>query len=187
MKIYLVTKNTGKLLVAKSIFNKRNITLLQIKKDYPEIQADDGLKIARHTALQAAKELGTPAIREDHSLYINALGIPGPYMNYFEKKITAADILKILKNFKDRSGYFEVATVYGKPNGETKEYSFRVPFSIAKKERGDLQAGWTRIIILKGERRTLAEYPESERVNIWNKNYLKIADYLTKSARVSSS
>jgi len=35
--------------------------------------------------MQAAKELNNPAIREDHSLFIEALGIPGPYTNYIEK------------------------------------------------------------------------------------------------------
>lgn len=181
MKIYLVTKNPGKLLAARSIFNKISITLLQTKKEYQEIQAENSLEIARHTAIQAAKELNAPAIREDHSLYLNALGVPGPYMSYFEKKITARNILKILKNFKDRRGYFEVATVYAEPNGKTKEYSFKVYFSIALKERGKLQTGWPRIIILEGEKRTLAEYPETERLGIWNKNYLRIARNLVRA------
>lgn len=181
MKIYLVTKNPGKLLAANSVFGKKNIELSQVNKDYSEIQADNSLDIAKHTALEAARELGSPTIREDHSLYINELGIPGPYMNYFEKKISVKNILKILSKFKDRSGYFEVATVYAEPNGKTKEYSFKVPFQIAKKEKGKLQSGWPSIIILKGEKRTLAEYPESERVNIWNKNYIKIANYIANS------
>ncbi|MEK7565171.1 MAG: non-canonical purine NTP pyrophosphatase [Patescibacteria group bacterium] len=181
MKIYLVTKNHGKLLAANSVFSKKNIELLQVNKDYLEIQADNSLEIAKHTALEAAKELGSPAIREDHSLHINALGIPGPYMNYFEKRISVKNILKILSSFKDRSGYFEVATVYAEPNGKTKEYSFRIPFQIAKKEKGKLQTGWPRIIVLKSEKKTLAEYPESERVNIWNKNYIKIASYIANS------
>ena len=102
-------------------------------------------------------------------------------MNYFEKKISVKNILKILSKFKDRSGYFEVATVYAEPNGKTKEYSFRIPFQIAKKEKGKLQTGWPRIIVLKSEKKTLAEYPESERVNIWNKNYIKIASYIANS------
>lgn len=181
MKVYLVTKNKGKLLAASSIFEKKGITVLNTSKDYPEIQADNSLEIARYTAISAAKYLNAPVIREDHSLYINALGIPGPYMNYFEKKVSISIILEILKNFKDRTGYFEVATVYAEPNGKTKEYLFKVPFSIAKKERGNLQKGWPKIIILKGENRTLAEYPESERVNIWNKNYIKIANKLNPS------
>jgi len=85
MIIYLVTRNPGKLLAAKSIFDKYNIKIQTVEKNYPEIQADTSLEIARHTAMQAAKELNNPAIREDHSLFIEALGIPGPYTNYIEK------------------------------------------------------------------------------------------------------
>lgn len=179
MEIYLITKNKGKLLAAADVFEKKGITVLYTEKTYPEIQADSSLEIAKYTALQAAKDLCMPAIREDHSIYINALGIPGPYMNYFEKKVSISIILEILKNFKDRSGYFEVATVYAEPNGKTIEYIFKVPFYITEKENGDLQDGWPRIIALEGEKRTLAEYQESERVNIWNKNYIKIAEKLS--------
>ena len=40
MIIYLVTRNPGKLLAAKSIFDKYNIKIQTVEKNYPEIQAD---------------------------------------------------------------------------------------------------------------------------------------------------
>ncbi len=178
--IYLVTKNSGKLLAARSVFERHNIAIEPVNRGYPEIQANNSLEIARFTALQAAHELGAPAIREDHSLFINALGIPGPYTNYFEQKVPAQILLKILSNFSDRSGYFEVATVYAEPSEAIREYTFQVPIVFAIEERGNLQGGWNRIIMLAGETRTLAEYKEQERVHIWDKNYLAIAEYLSK-------
>ncbi len=87
-------------------------------------------------------------------------------------------LLEWLKNYKDRSGYFEIATVYAEPNGFIKEFIYQVQITIATEERGNLQEGWARILILKDEKRTFAEYPEQERLSVWNKNYQAIGIYL---------
>jgi len=121
MKIYLVTKNQGKLLAAKSVFDKYKIEIQNVEKDYPEIQADISLEIAKYTALEAAKELNTPAVREDHSLFIEALGILGPYTNYIEKKIPADKLALLIRQLGNNKGHFEVATVLAYPNGKTFE------------------------------------------------------------------
>ena len=179
MNIYLVTKNLGKLAAAQSVFNDSEITLLPVDKDYPEIQADSSIEVARYTSLEVAKEKGLPAIREDHSIFISALGnTPGPFMSYFEKKVSADLLLQLLLNAEDRKGYFEVGTALAYPDGEVQEFVFRVPFTLAKEKRGTLQNGWNQLIILDGETRTLAEYPEIERLHIWNQSYLKIKSTL---------
>jgi hypothetical protein len=36
--------------------------------------------------------------------------------------------------------------------------------------------------MLDGETKTLAEYPETERINVWNKNYVEIAKIIKKVA-----
>jgi len=181
MEIAILTKNPGKRMAAKAVFDKYKVETVFVDKEYPEIQADTSLEIARFAALQASKELNTPVIREDHSLFINALGIPGPYANYVEKRIPAEKILKILKNEGDRTGYIELAAVYARPDGFVKEYVYQVPIKIAEEERGELQKGWNRIIMFKEENRTLAEYPEKERLEIWNKNYEEIARWLSSA------
>ena len=178
MIINILTKNPGKIKAAKKVFDEYDIKAVFIEREYPEIQANSSLEIARFTATQAAKELNIPVIREDHSLFINAIKIPGPYTNYIEKRLTAKKLLKILQKEKNRNGYFEIATVYAEPNGNTKEYVSRVPIKIATKEKGRFQDGWNRIIMLKKEKRTLAEYPEEERLDVWNKNYRDIAEWL---------
>lgn len=178
MKIYLSTHNPGKIKAAKSVFDKYGIEVFIVEKDYSEIQADSSLEIAKHSAIQAAKDLGVPVVREDHSLFINALSFPGPYTNYFEKRISAPILLEWLKNYDDRDGYFEIAAVYARPDGSCKEFIYQVPITIALEEKGELQDGWARILMLKNEGRTFAEYPEQERVSAWNKNYQDIALYL---------
>ncbi len=181
MKVNILTKNPGKQLVAKETFGKYGIAVNFIEKDFPEIQADSSLEIAAYTARIAARELGMPIIREDHSLFLDALGIPGPYTSFIEKKLDCKKLIKILENLSSWNGHFEVATVYALPNGKTKSWIFKVPITISKKSRGNLSGGWNRVIMLKGEKRTIAEYPEKERINVWNKNFEKIAKLLINS------
>ena len=178
MKVNIITKNPSKILAAENLFSRYNIETVFIKKDYPEIQTDTSIEIAKFTALQAAKEFDIPIIREDHSFFLNAWGIPGPYMNYFERKLPVKKLLEIMSNESDRTGYFEVATAHAYPNDSVKEYVFQVPIKIALEEKGKLQSGWNRVIQFKNETRTFAEYPERERLGVWEKNYQAIAEEL---------
>ena len=174
--IYILTRNKGKILAAQSVFSKFGIEVKNIEKDYPEIQGKDSAEIAKHSALEAAKEFKVPVVREDHSLFINALGgFPGPYTNYFDKKIPAEKILDLMKDAKDRSAYMELAAAYAKPSGEVKEFVFRVPLKISKKIQGK-ERNWERIMMLENEDKTFAESEEKDHVDVWNKNYVAIAE-----------
>ncbi len=179
-EIRVLTKNKWKFSVAKGVFEKFGINAIQADNEYPEIQADTSEEIARHAAVSAAKDLGVPVVREDHSLFINALRFPGPYTNYFEKVIPAQDLLKLLSLSPDRSGYFEVALTYADPQGHVEARVFQVPIEFSTEPRGDNSKNWDRIIMLKGEQRTLAEYPEEERRHIWEKNYYSIAEFILR-------
>ena len=181
MRIFLVTKNPGKLLAARSVFDKYNIEIQNVDKDYPEIQADTSLEIAKYTALEAAKELNTPAVREDHSLFIEALGIPGPYTNYIEKKIPADKLASLIRQLGNNKGYFEVATVLAYPNGKTFEYVFQVPMTFGEEPKGENPKGWNGLIRLNDETRAITEYPETERLHIWNQGYEAVAKHLIKT------
>ena len=178
MKIYLVTRNTGKLLAAKSVFDKYGIEIQGVEKDYPEIQADTSLEIAKFTAIEVAKETGFPAIREDHSLFIHAIGIPGPYTGYIEKKLSAGKLAELINLLGDNTGHFEVATVLAYPSGETFEYVFQVPMTFGKESKGDNPKGWNGLIRLNNEERAITEYPETERLHIWNQGYEAVAKHL---------
>ena len=178
MKVNIITKNPGKILAAENLFSRYNIETVFIEKDYPEIQADTSIEIAKFTALQAAKEFNIPIIREDHSFFLNAWSIPGPYMNYFERKLPVKKLLEIMSNEFDRTGYFEVATAHAYPDGSVKKYIFQVPIKIALEKKGELQSGWDRVIQFESETRTFAEYPEKERLGVWEKNYKAIAEEL---------
>ncbi|MBI2021615.1 hypothetical protein HYS93_01880 [Candidatus Daviesbacteria bacterium] len=110
------------------------------------------------------------------------MGIPGPYTAFIEKKLKAEKLLRLLKDARDRSGYFELAAVYAEPLGFTKEFVYQVPIHIKLKEIvKDPRGGWDGILCLEGEKRAFTEYPYEERENVWNKNYQKIAEFLSKN------
>ena len=173
-EIYIITKNKGKILAAQTVFSKFGVTVKNIEKDYPEIQAESSLEIAKYTAQQASQDFKVPVVREDHSLFINALnGFPGPYTAYFDKTVPAEKILELLKGAKDRSGYFEIAAAYAKPNEEVKTFVFRVPIKISEKIQGT-NRNWDRILMFPDSKKTFAEMTEEENVDIWDKNYKDI-------------
>lgn len=176
MTIYLLTKNAGKIKAASSVFSEYGIELKSIEKDYFEIQADSSVEIARQAAQAAARECNAPVIREDHSFFIHAFGIPGPYTNYIEKHLSVEKLLALMKNESDRTGHFELALAYAKPDGVVKEFVYNVPVKIKEKiEVDDPRGGWNGILCLDSETRAFTEYPEEERASVWNKNYIEIA------------
>jgi len=95
-------------------------------------------------------------------------------MSYFNNKISENDLLELYKNISNRQGHFEVASVLAFPEGNTIESTFQDKFSLSSEPKGDSQGGWNRIIILEKENRTLSEYPESERIDIWNQGLAEI-------------
>jgi non-canonical purine NTP pyrophosphatase (RdgB/HAM1 family) len=179
MIIYLLTKNMDKMKAANDVFGKYGIRTRSIEKEYPEIQAESSMEIARYAAQEAARKLQAPVIREDHSLFIHALGIPGPYTGYIEKRLPAEKLLALMEHESDRTGHFELALAYAEPDGFLQEFAYSVPIRIKESaERKDSRNGWSSILCLALESRAFSEYPSEERTDIWNKNYISVAEFL---------
>lgn len=182
MTIHLLTKNPAKIKAASSVLREYGIEVESIEKEYPEIQADSSIAIARHTAITAAHELNVPVIREDHSLFIHAWGIPGPYTSYIEKRLPVEKLLDLMERESDRTGHFELALAYATPDGAVKEFICSVPIWIKERvEVADPRGGWNGVLCLASETRAFTEYPEEERINIWDGNYKEIAKFLKRT------
>lgn len=180
MKVGVVTKNKGKIKIVDYVFPKYGIEYEFIDKEYPEIQAGTSKEIAEYTVVQASNELKIPIVREDASLYINALGFPGPFTAYLEKTVPPEKLLQILKHFRDRSGYFECAISFAQPGKEPVTFIERYEIEISKTVKGNqvFIQPWDKVLKFKGETRTFAEYPYEERVPVWAKYYEKMAKYI---------
>lgn len=184
MKIGVITKNPGKIKIVEYVFPKYGIDFEFIDKEFPEIQAATSKEIAEFTAKQAADELNMPVVREDASLYIRALGFPGPFTAYLEEMIPASKLLKILEPFDDRSGYFECVVSFCQPKKNPVTFVERFEIEINGKEIGDLVSSkdWDRILKFKGEVRTFAQYPVGERIPVWAKPYERLARFIRNLA-----
>jgi XTP/dITP diphosphohydrolase len=178
MKLYFISKNVGKLRAVQHAFEGSSVHIEQLEGDFPEIQAETSLEIARYTAATVSKQVGAPVLREDNSIFLHGLGgLPGPFMAYVEKQVSPELLVSLLAG-RDRGGYFEAATVLAYPDGQTIERVHQVQFTVALEPRGELQTGWNMVIVLEGESRTLAEYPETERTHIWATNYVSLREAL---------
>ena len=174
-QVYLLTGNKDKIAAANLIFNKYGVEVLSLDLDLPEIQANTSAEIASYTAREAFKLKKLPVIREDHSLFINELGMPGPYMAYIDKVIDVDHLVNILSTLKDRSGHFELSASFIDKDGIEHQFSYQVPIIFAKEPKGDNNQRWERLMMFPNEKRTFAEYPSDERTEVWSKNYQEIA------------
>ena len=183
MKVGVITKNPGKIKIVEHVFPRYGIEFEFIDKEFPEIQAATSKEIAEFTARQAANELNMSVVREDASLYIRALGFPGPFTAYLEKMIPAERLLKILEPFDDKSGYFECAVSFCEPNKKPVTFVERFEIEINDEETGDLvpPKAWDRVLKFKAETKTFAEYPIMERIPIWAKPYEELAKIIKRS------
>jgi non-canonical purine NTP pyrophosphatase (RdgB/HAM1 family) len=174
-QIHLLTSNSGKIAAANTTFKQFEIEILPLVLDIPEIQAASSQEIANDAARKAFLVTNKPIIREDHSFFIDELGIPGPYMGYMDKKMSVGQLLMILNALSIRSGYFELAAAYINASGSLYEFSYQVPVEFSTVARGDSSQRWNQIIKFKDDSRVFAEYSEAERLPIWSKNYECIA------------
>ncbi len=178
INVYLLTGNPGKIAAANAVFNQFDIEVEPLKLDIPEIQADNSREIATTAALEAHRQTGKAVIREDHSFYIDALGMPGPFMAYIDKTVSVEQLLKIIDTLPNREGHFELAATYVDEADAVHEFSYSVPVVFSEEARGDKNMRWERIIQFADDQRTFAEYPESERAGYWTKNYEAIAEII---------
>lgn len=178
-EVLLITGNKEKLLAAQKVLSKYHIKIKQVKRDYPEIQAESSLEIARFTVLEAIKEFKLPVIREDHSLFIHSLnGFPGPYTNYFDKNMPVETLVKILSLFEDRNAHMELAAALALPNGKVYDFVYQVPLKTSKEVKGT-KGNWDKVLMLSNETLTFSEHKKGDLLEVWAKNYEEIAKLIS--------
>jgi len=80
------------------------IDLRILDVDLPEIQEINTEAVAKNKAIQGAQLAGGACVVEDTSLEFNALGgMPGPFIKWFQDKLGADGLYKILIGYEDKS------------------------------------------------------------------------------------
>ena len=122
--VFLVTRNIHKFIEARYVLDEENIAIAMLKTvKTVEIQDDRILNIAKARANDAFQKCKFPIVVEDAGLFIKALdGFPGPYSAYAFKTIGVAGILKLMKDYHDRTAVFRSVVAFQQTITETPHY-----------------------------------------------------------------
>ena len=128
-----------------------------------EIQTPDLDEVVRHKARQAYSALQYPVMVEDSGLVFHAWnGLPGALVKWFEETVGCQGMLKMVKDFDDRSA--TAICCFAIYDGENMQIARgEAKGTIADKPRGKNGFGWDVIFIPEGHERTYAEMSTQEK------------------------
>jgi non-canonical purine NTP pyrophosphatase (RdgB/HAM1 family) len=155
--IYIVTQNNRKFKELKKELQKHNIKLQQIPEETFEIQADTCEEVAAYSARQSAQKYNKPIVKGDFGFFLECLnGLPGVYVKEFVEKIGVSNFLKIIKEQKNRKGYFVYSLAYCEPNKEPQLFTVKYRGRLAKELKSS-EKWLTDAFIPEGENITMGE------------------------------
>ena len=134
-QIVFASHNQGKIKEVRSLLSALNVEVLSADDLNLADVEETGRTFEENATLKAvvaSKASGLPAVADDSGLCIHALNEePGIYSARYAKKMGGypkafADVLKRLKNQKDKTAHFMCVLVLAFPNGTTKVYQGRV-------------------------------------------------------------
>ena len=160
-KFKFVTGNPNKVREAGEILG---LALKSVQVDgIFEIQTPDLNEVVRHKAQQAYSALQCPVMVEDSGLVFHAWnGLPGALVKWFEETVGCQGMLKMVKDFNDRSA--TAICCFAVYDGETMQIARgEVKGTIADSIRGKNGFGWDVIFIPEGHERTYGEMSSQEK------------------------
>lgn len=180
MKITFVTGNWAKLKSAQMILEPLGFEIDNIKMDTIEIQANDVNEVAAYSAKWASNELKTNVLKSDNGLFIEGLkGFPGVYTHYVDDTLNEEAILKLMEGIENRKAYFKETLAYCEYGKEPVTFDSITKGTISLEKQGEYGWSWDFIFIPEGKDKTLACYPDEERLMMWDDNaYKMLANYL---------
>ncbi len=159
LKVFLVSRNEGKIREFRELGVRECVDVVPVSVDKVEIQSDDLTQIALYSAAQASLHLRNELFFvEDAGLYIKPLkGFPGPFSSYVYRTIGVSGVLKLLSGFSERSAYFESVIVLHQPTQGFRVFRGFVTGTISLEARGSGGFGFDPIFIPEGHEKTFAE------------------------------
>lgn len=113
MTINFVTSNNFKVKQAQEAMKEFEITVRQVELDLPESRSFIPEEIAKEKAVYAYNILREPLMVEDGGLFIEALGgFPMTYVRFCMQTIGIENVLKMLKDEKNRKAAWKMAVAY---------------------------------------------------------------------------
>ncbi|CAD5111662.1 unnamed protein product [Dimorphilus gyrociliatus] len=156
--ITLVTGNANKLKeIIKILGSDFPRQIISKDIDLLEIQGSPD-EVATAKCKEAAKVINGPVLVEDTALCMKSLNdLPGVYIKWFLKALTAENLHKLLAGFEDKSTYALCTFAYCEKDGEeVKIFRGKTPGMIVE-ARGPRQFGWDPCFLPDGFDKTYAE------------------------------
>lgn len=183
--LYFATGNKGKLNEMKPHFEERDIELIQVEADVPEIDAMDVEKVARQKVLGSYEEADVdgPIIVEDTGFFVETIGgFPGAEAAFFATTAGAEKLLDMMRDEEERSAYFKTAIALYYPEEDRVEtFTGKMKGRVPEEKRGESHPHlpYNSYFIPEGESESLAENEglKDERMHR-RKAMRKLLDYL---------
>ena len=188
--IALITGNKHKLAIARRAFREQRLdarfTLKQVALDVPELQDVDTRTVSEFSARLAFQQLGTPLLKSDAGVYIDALrGFPGPFLRHMNHWLTADDLLRLMCGKKNRSAVFVDTLTYVNARGMATTFTAKLHGRIAEKVQGSFETMINTLFIPLGHTKTLAAMTRKELLGFWvDTRWQQLAQHLRKQSTV---
>ena len=156
--IKFVTGNAMKLREVEEILgmNGLPLPLEMIDIDLDELQESQPEKIAAAKARLAAEACGGPAIVDDTSLCLNAIGgMPGPYIKWFQQ--SKVELHRLLTDYDDKSAFAQSCIAFSPGPGAVPLVFSGICRGTIVSPRGGSGFGWDAVFQPEGSAETFAE------------------------------
>jgi XTP/dITP diphosphohydrolase len=179
-KLTYVTGNWAKIASARQILEPLGIEVDNVKMNTIEIQANDVEDIAKYSAKWASEQLKCDVLKNDSGLFVESLkGFPGPYTHYADDTLGEDGLLKLLIGEENRHAFFKEVLAYCEYGKEPVVFESVTNGTIATEKSGTYGWSWDFVFIPDGQTKTLANFPDEERWNLWStEGFKQLAEYL---------
>ena len=182
-EVIFVTHNKGKIASAQKQLKEVNFKVFEY--DLEEPRSDDITYISKYKVMEAYKMVNKPCISMDAGFWIDELdGFPRAFVNFALDTIKIDGILKLMEGIVDRYAYFIEALAYCEYGKDPIVIVSKTEGEIALEKSGEYGWSWDFIFIPKGENKTMGNFKDEDRWNLWNNTgYLKLAEYLNNKEK----
>ena len=180
-KMYFITSNSNKFIEAKKIFSNWNLEQCNIALF--EIMDESLEKIVMHSIKGITEQFSSPIFIEDSGLFIETLnGFPGCISGYVHRTLGTDNILKLLRDKRNRKAYFESVVALKIPDMDPITYKGITYGRITLKKKGNLGFDYDPIFQPSGTKLTFGEMTieEKNKFSHRGKSLNKTMKYLLK-------
>ncbi len=180
--LIFVSSNDHKYNEFRDGFKTHNISIIHMKREYPEIQGRNHNEVIINSIGGLISVIEPPFFVEDSGIEVQYLeNFPSIYSSYVFKTIGLKGILNLLKDVENRSATFKSIVGYVDENYTIKIFEGKTEGEITLSPRGTGGFGYDPIFVPKDSTHTYAEMTieQKNRISHRAKSIKQFLSYLT--------